>query len=131
MRKTLALSLLITILACSAVFAADDVFNRADIDKNGMIDKTELQQILADKFKEYDKNNDGYIDKEEFNAIKDPAAKKEFKYIDKDRNGKIDLKEFNKARSDRFDIYDLNRDGNMSREEFYSKRAYPLLRFYF
>ena len=131
MKKILPLFLLITILACGAVFAADDAFNRADSDKNGMIDKTELQQILSDKFKEYDKNNDGYIDKEEFNAIKDPAAKKEFKYIDNDRSGKIDLKEFNKAGSDRFDIYDLNRDGNMSREEFYSKRAYPQLKFYF
>ncbi|MBA4389778.1 MAG: hypothetical protein C0399_02440 [Syntrophus sp. (in: bacteria)] len=131
MKKTLFVLLLIIVFACGAVFAADDAFNRADADKNGMIDKKELQQILTDKFKEYDKNNDGYIDKEEFNAIKNPAAKKEFKYIDKDKSRKIDLKEFNKAGSDRFDIYDINRDGNMSREEFYSIKAYPQLKFYF
>lgn len=131
MKKALFVFFLIVVFTCGVSFAADDAFNRADTDKNGMIDKTELQQILTDKFKQYDKNNDGYIDKEEFNAIKNPAAKKELKYIDKNKSGKIDLKEFNKAGSDRFDIYDYNRDGNISREEFYSKKAYPQLKFYF
>lgn len=131
MKKTLSVFFLMIVFACSVAFAVGDTFDRADADKNGTIDKTELQQVLTEKFKEYDKNNDGYIDKKEFNGIKNPAAAKEFKYIDKDKNRKIDLSEFNKGASDRFDLYDASRDGNLSREEFYSRRAYPLLRFYF
>lgn len=70
-------------------------FNKIDKNKNGFLTKDELKaigRIDAEKFlKEEDINKDGKISKEEF--IK--AAEKRFKLLDKNNDGFIDKKEWN------------------------------------
>lgn len=70
-------------------------FNKIDKNKDGFLTKDELKaigRIDAEKFlKEEDINKDGKISKEEF--IK--AAEKRFKLLDKNNDGFIDKKEWN------------------------------------
>lgn len=70
-------------------------FNKIDKNKDGFLTKNELKaigRIDAEKFlKEEDINKDGKISKEEF--IK--AAEKRFKLLDKNNDGFIDKKEWN------------------------------------
>ena len=126
------------IIACLFIFffagvvgAEDKLFTSADANKDGKIDKVEMEKAAEKKFKEYDKNNDGFIDSEEIKAVKDPELAKEFKFMDKNSKGKVSMKEFLDAAQRRFNEYDVNRDNTLSREEFYSRQAYPQLKFYF
>lgn len=59
------------------------------------------------------------------------SAGKDFENIDTNKDGKVDLKEFTDAGTERFKLFDKNQDGYLNNKEFYSKRAYPILKFYF
>jgi len=55
--------------------------------------------LIADKFKSYDKDNNGFITKEEFSAIRKdwqyPVSEEQFfKLVDKDSSGKVTFNEY-------------------------------------
>jgi len=111
--------------------AMDDDFHLMDANKNGTIDKEEFTRTVTKKFFFYDKNKDGYIDHNELNPHGDPDIAREFDLVDINKDKKVDLKEFTDSATKRFEFFDLNKNGHLEREEFFSPRAYPLLRFYF
>ena len=133
MKKTIIVTLLFAAVAFLAwnVYAGPDAFTKADKDKNGVITTDEFESAVTSKFKEYDKNNDGRIDVNEFSAKKHPEAVKEFKFMDRNNDGFVSADEFYRAAIQRRDQLDFNRDSKISKEEYNSNKALPFLKFYF
>jgi Ca2+-binding EF-hand superfamily protein len=113
------------------VCATDDDFHLLDANKNGIVDKEELTKAVTKKFFLYDKNKDGFIDHNELNPHGDPDIAREFDLMDINKDKKVGLKEFTDSATKRFEFFDLNKNGHLEREEFFSPRAHPLLRLYF
>ncbi len=113
------------------VYSQENAFDKADKDKDGYISKEEFQAAVNSKFKEYDKNNDGYIDEKEFNVKASPEAAKEFKSMDKNNDTMVNVQEFYAAALQHREAFDFNRDGKISKEEYYSAKALPIFRLYF
>ncbi len=133
MRKTiiLILSFAAVVFLAWNVYAGPDAFSKTDKDTNGVISTDEFDSAVRSKFKEYDRNNDGKIDMNEFAAKGHPDAVKEFKFMDRNSDGFVNADEFYKAAIRRRDQIDFNRDSKISKEEYNSNKALPLLKFYF
>ena len=88
-------------------------FDRADADKNGVIDVDEIVGDAILVFAAYDKNRDGFLVIEEL-PRHDPAR---FKRADRDGDGKLSLSEVASDKVWEFFEADTNRDGVLSFEE--------------
>jgi len=109
-----------------------DSFQDMDINKDGKLDKKELDDAAQNIFGKYDKNGDGYLDKSEFMATE--GATSRFEDLDTNHDGKLDMKELRDAASRKFDLYDKNRDGALDDLECSPRRspdANPLFMIYF
>jgi hypothetical protein len=113
------------------VYADSNAFDKADINKDGVITEEEYKSAVQSKFREYDTNKDGVIDANEFAAKGHPQAAKEFKFMDRNNDGVVNADEFFRAAIQRRDNFDFNRDAKISKEEFNSSKALPILKFYF
>jgi Ca2+-binding EF-hand superfamily protein len=132
MKKVFLLAISLVVLALVVnVYSAGKDFENIDTNRDGKIDLKEFTDAASQKFKQYDKNNDGCLDREEFKVMKDVNAGREFEYMDTNKDGKVDLKEFTDAGTERFKLFDKNQDGYLNNQEFHSKQAYPILKFYF
>jgi len=107
-------------------------FHDMDINKDGKLDKKELDDAAQKIFKVYDKNGDGYLDKSEFMALE--GARSRFEELDTNHDGKLDMQELRDAASRKFDLYDKNHDGALDDLECSPRRspdANPLFMIYF
>ena len=115
----------------------EQYFLELDINKNGQIDKKDIERFSKNEFNEMDKNNDNILTKKEFftyicknNCIKDYCNCTNIKNIDdteyikefwdkmdKDGNGKITFQEKLNFDIENFLIMDINGDGVISRSE--------------
>jgi len=130
------MKIIITILAfvCIAtgnIYAQTDAFEKADLNKDGYISRDEYDAAVNSKFKEYDVNKDGVIDKQEFNTAKDPKAAIEYEFMDRDKDGKLNMDEFKAGATDRYNMYDQNRDNLLSDPEYRGDIGFPILKLYF
>jgi hypothetical protein len=118
--SAVAIILLTAGLAC----AAGTDFGGLDRDKNGILEKAEMEKGVPEAFKGADSNGDGVLDESEYKAAGgDPA---QFKKVDRDASGRIDLDEFREAASKRFDQIDRNHDGRIDTGEL-SRRQKPIV----
>ena len=89
----------------------------ADTNKDGVIALDEFLARRDPTFARFDKNNDGVIDRAEFEAFAKESAdywiKRFIKRFDADRDGRISKDEFAKARKERFAMRDLDGDGRI------------------
>ena len=113
------------------VYAQTDAFEKADLNKDGYISRDEYDAAVTSKFNEYDTNKDGVIDNQEFNTAKDPKAAAEYEFLDRDKDGKINMDEFKAGATDRYNMYDQNRDNLLSDPEYRGDIGFPVLKLYF
>jgi len=112
-------------------YAQTDAFEKADLNKDGNIDREEYEKAITSKFDQYDANKDGVIEKHEFNVPKDSKTTTEFEFLDRDKDGKLNMDEFKAGAMDRYRMYDENRDNLLSNPEYRQDNAFPILKIYF
>ena len=147
--------ILILVILSSAVVAASaqrpprenanhraEWFDRADANKNGIIERGEFDEDAASMFKNLDKNSDGIINETEIprppppngerfgnapngggfseknNVPKPPKMPPPFVMEEIERSGKLTRAEFDAALNRHFGKLDKNSDGLISRDEF-------------
>jgi Ca2+-binding EF-hand superfamily protein len=130
MKKIIVLFVALFIITGGDVVAVS--FQDMDTNRDGKLDKKELDAAALKIFRKYDKNRDGYLDKAEFKAIR--GARSVFEDLDANQDGKLDMKELRDAASGKFDLYDKNHDGVLDDLECSPRRrpvANPLFMIYF
>jgi Ca2+-binding EF-hand superfamily protein len=123
---------MITLMAFGTAHAAGDDFGGLDRDKNGKLEKAEIEKAAPEVFKKADRSGDGTLDRDEFKAAGGSSAR--FDQIDADKNGRIDPDEFRQAAIERFKQVDTNRDGRIDTQEWSKLQKpiqNPLIFFYF
>jgi Ca2+-binding EF-hand superfamily protein len=92
-----------------------------DTNKDGTVTLEEFLAQRGPSFARFDKNNDGVVDRDEFEAAAKESAdywvKRFIKRFDTDRDGRISKDEFAKARRERFAMRDLDGDGRIGVED--------------
>lgn len=102
----------------AATAIRDHAFDQADGDHDGVLSKSEAKQV-----KHYDTDRDGTVTRAEFRAgvgadwraRVDERTDRRFDRADRNGDGKL-----NAAEAGKYDHYDLNRDGRVSKLEFQS-----------
>jgi Ca2+-binding EF-hand superfamily protein len=98
----------------------DKMFERADKNKNGKVEKSE-SRLPAERFDKIDANKDGSLTKAEMKAAFSRFAKaggqKMFERLDTNSDGKITRAEAQAKAAERFAKMDLNKDGAVTKEE--------------
>lgn len=118
----------LTLGAVAPAFADFGPWQKADTNKDGVIDRAEFDAQGAAHFKAVDANGDGFVTPDEMKAFHDAqrakfeAAKgdmgaKFLKRFDKDNDGKISAAEWPKDGRLKFEKADANSDGFVTGEE--------------
>ncbi|MEM9684066.1 MAG: hypothetical protein AAF942_12430, partial [Pseudomonadota bacterium] len=84
-----------------------------DRNKDGKIDQTEYTLGIVAFFIRLDKNDDGFLTRDEVPGMKDEA----FDMVDADKDGKISDYEFVTSDALKFDRVDTNSDGYITADE--------------
>ena len=97
-------------------------FKAHDKNNDGKIDRAEFQEWMVDVFFQRDSNHKGYL---VFEDVKDVMSPETFKTYDKRGDGKLWLPEFLNAVFLDFEAIDVNKDGALTMEEIeiYIKRT--------
>lgn len=107
----------------------DNLLRQFDKDNDGKISKAEAKGKLLDAFAVYDKNKDGYLDRQELRALAAvlqktkkgpfPVGPPDFDAFDKNADGRLTKDELKGTPYyDRFSEIDTNGDGRIDRDEF-------------
>ncbi len=131
------------VCSAGAAHADRNAFHKADLNRDGKLDKEEFNKAVEKKFREYDKNGDGFLDASEIRDIQrshpDVGVQKEFEKMDTNKDGKVDLQEFKDAANKSFDEADKGKTGsvdgrNLDYRGYYqdpSSVMHPFSGFYF
>jgi len=108
----------------------EQVFGRADADKDGRITRAELDTFAATRFREVDSNNDGGVTLDEFHAYAarefgrrgggdDGQGRRAamFRAFDLNGDGRVTLEEARLPADTMFRAADANADGAVARDE--------------
>ena len=90
-------------------------FQEADTNHDGSIELGEFHERLVDVFYMGDRNKDGKLSKDEYDAV--VVIREEYGDVDHDGDGMISQTEFIRARLPLFQQSDSNDDGKLSEEE--------------
>lgn len=90
-------------------------FMEADKNKDNSIEMSEFYERSVDVFFMGDKNKDGKLSREEYDAV--VVIREDYSQVDKNGDGMISESEFISARVPLFQQADTNHDGKLSEEE--------------
>ncbi|MGB6221271.1 EF-hand domain-containing protein [Haloferula sp.] len=101
----------------------EQAFRMADKDNDGVVGRQEVVDLtIANAFKNYDANGDGFVDQAEY--LESGGTVEKFKLINKSGSGKVSLEEaqanpliFNTFAVS-FDEADVNKDGKVTYSEY-------------
>lgn len=97
------------------------MLKKADVNKDGIITKEELQQTQLKRFKKLDSNGDGEVTVDEVQkrwlSRIEKRAKRMTRRFDANRDGKVTQDEFLQMADRRLYILDLNDDGKITKDE--------------
>ena len=91
-----------------------DRFRAFDKNRDGKIDRAEFQEWMQDAFFQRDTNHKGYL---VFSDVKDVMSAEKFKSFDMSGSGKVRLQEFLNAAFQDFEQMDVDKDGMLTMEE--------------
>ncbi|WP_374377832.1 EF-hand domain-containing protein [Dongia sp.] len=114
-------------------FAEMGMWQKADTNKDGAIDRAEFGAEGAERFKAIDADGDGFITEAEMTAFHDSMRAKRdakpgdmgekfLKRFDKNSDGKVTADEWPKAGKLKFEKADANGDGSVTAEELSALR---------
>lgn len=119
------LTAILLVLFCTAISLADDSdFKKIDKNNNDKVSKKEYLGAVKNTFNNIDKNKDGFLTKDELNAMGRIDAEKFLKEEDINKDGKIFKEEFIKAAEKRFKLLDKNSDGLIDKKEWNDVKDY-------
>jgi len=99
----------------------EDKFESHDLDGNGEVTQTEINQVHMDRLKAADANQDGQLDLEEFQThwlqSKRNRMVDRFQAFDEDGNGQITEDEFASPMGRMIERHDLDGDGKVTMKE--------------
>ncbi len=125
--------MVVALLLAGPASAVEPAFEGLDRNGNGTLEQAEVVEAAAEVLREYDRNGDARIDRQEFAAAGGVPSR--FDLLDRDKNGLIDLEELKRHAAQRFNEFDTNRDGRIDTDEWKPKeRPEPFalrIRFYF
>jgi Ca2+-binding EF-hand superfamily protein len=122
--------------AAAPAFADFGPWQKADTNKDGVIDRAEFDAQGASRFKQVDANSDGFIGQDEmkafhdaqrakFEAARGEMAGKMIKRFDKDSDGKLSETEWPDKGRMKFADADANKDGAVTADEISAMRQKP------
>lgn len=124
-----AASALVGSLALTAVFAhpgghgqrAERLFERMDIDRDGIATEAEARALAASRFAAMDRDGDGTVTRDERRAQRGERMDRRFTGLDADGDGSITLEDMQEAAArrtaQRFARLDVNKDAVVTLEE--------------
>jgi hypothetical protein len=125
MKVTITTMLLAALLTSSQFVAADagkgrpDLFNRADTNGNGLVDRSEYDRLNARIYERLDRNRDGLINE---NEPRRERGKRLFEFADSNNDKAISKSELQQLNRKRFQRMDSNDDGALSKQEIAQAR---------
>lgn len=101
-----------------------DRFKLADTNRDGNVSRTEWEAHMKARFAGYDKNHDGKLDTAEVAGLvasmgqtADMTSDQFIKSVDKDGDGQVSEAEYVGRGMGRFDAWDTNKDGTLTKAE--------------
>lgn len=89
-------------------------FTETDLNHDGVIDHAEFQERITYVFFRADGNKDGFLDVTELKQLTFPE---DFTDDDKDKDGRVSLREFLRVRFHDFEVADTDHDGVLEVDE--------------
>jgi Ca2+-binding EF-hand superfamily protein len=127
---------IVMILALTGpVSGAEKAFEALDKDKDGRISQQEYLDAAAKTFNKLDKDGSGHLDEEELKALPETDRKDWLAEMDKNKDGKIDRNEFQAEALKRFSTADADQNRYLDSREWSKwqaqQRVSPLIQFSF
>jgi Ca2+-binding EF-hand superfamily protein len=93
-------------------------FAAMDTNGDGVISQEEIDQRQAERFQRMDTDGDGVLSVDElYNGLQRERAERMHKWLDRNGDGQVSQEEFNAIHSKKFSRLDRDGDGTLSKEE--------------
>jgi len=123
-RRTVLLSLVLSLAAAFVPAWAASPLKLLDPDKDGTVDLAEAKAAATKLFDKLDGDKDGTLDKKE---LRNRVSGKDFASADPDKDGTLDKNEFLAVVELRFKSADPDKDGTLDAKELRSKAGKALM----
>ena len=129
------IAIVMILVLTGPVSGAEKAFEALDKDKDGRISQQEYLDAAAKTFNKLDKDGSGHLDKEELKALSEADRKDWLAEMDKNKDGKIDRNEFQAEALKRFSTADTDENRYLDSREWSKwqtrQRVSPLIQFSF